>query len=183
VFRDTADIFELNISCPNAWGGEDFAEPHLFERLAKGVKELKLKQPVIVKLSPDLTNRNVDRIIEISARYGIAGFVCSNLTKKHGEGKGGLSGKAVEGKSNRQLSYLYRRNLEYKKRFVLIGVGGIFSAEDAYRKIKLGANLVELITGMIYQGPQLIGEINYGLAELLKGDGYSNIKEAVGTAT
>ncbi|MDE1865055.1 MAG: quinone-dependent dihydroorotate dehydrogenase [Candidatus Micrarchaeota archaeon] len=182
TFRDIADVFELNISCPNAFGGQDFADPRLFERLAKGVNGLRLRQPVIVKLSPDLTKRNVDRIIEISARHGISGFVCTNLTKRHDEGEGGLSGKAVEGRANDLLSHVYKRNLEYRKRFVLIGVGGIFSAEDAYGKIKLGANLVELITGMIYQGPQLIGEINYGLAELLERDGYSNIGEAVGTA-
>ena len=180
-FRDIADAFELNISCPNAFGGQDFADPELFESLAKRVKKLGIRQPVIVKLSPDLTRRNVDRLIEVSARYGIAGFVCTNLTTKHNEGEGGLSGKAVEGKANALLSHVYKRNLEHSKRFTLIGVGGIFSAEDAYRKIKIGANLVELITGMIYQGPQLIGEINYGLARLLEMDGYSNISEAVGT--
>ncbi len=182
AFRDVADIFELNISCPNAFGGQDFARPELFERLAKRVKALRLRQPVLVKLSPDLTKRNIDRVLEISARYGIAGFVCTNLTKRHDEGEGGLSGKAVEARANKLLSYVYKKNLGYRKRFVLVGVGGVFSAEDAYRKIKLGANLVELITGMIYQGPQLIGEINYGLAGLLERDGYSSISEAVGTA-
>ena len=63
---------------------------------------------------------------------------------------------------------------------MIVGVGGIFSAEDAYKKIKLGASLVQLITGMIYKGPQLIGEINEGLVELLKKDGYSKVSEAVG---
>ncbi len=181
TFKDIADVFELNISCPNAWGGQDFAKPELFEMLAEGVRKMRVKQPVIVKLSPDLTKRNVDRIMEISARNGISGFVCSNLTKKHDEGEGGLSGKAVERKANVLLSYVYRRNLKYRKRFVLIGTGGIFSAEDAYRKIGLGANLIELITGMIYQGPQLIGEINYGLVRLLERDGFKNVGEAVGT--
>lgn len=181
TFRDMADLFELNISCPNAYGGQDFADPALFERLAKGVERLKLRQPVIVKLSPDLTRGNIDRIIEISARHNISGFVCSNLTKRHGFGKGGLSGKAVEPRANASLSYAYKKNLDYGKRFVLIGVGGIFSAEDAYRKIRAGANLVELITGMIYQGPQLIGEINHGLAELLERDGFSSIGDAVGS--
>ena len=63
---------------------------------------------------------------------------------------------------------------------MIIGVGGIFSAEDAYRKIRKGASLVELITGMIYEGPQLIGEINRGLVRLLKRDGFSNVAEAIG---
>ena len=99
-FRDTADIFELNISCPNAFGGQDFADPALFERLAKGVSDLKVKQPVIVKLSPDLTNDNIDSIIDTSAKYNISGFVCTNLTKDHNEGEGGLSGKAVQEKAD-----------------------------------------------------------------------------------
>ena len=64
--------------------------------------------------------------------------------------------------------------------FTIIGVGGIFSAEDAYTKIKLGAGLVELITGMIFEGPQLVGQINRGLARLLARDGYENVSEAVG---
>jgi dihydroorotate dehydrogenase len=182
-FRDIADFFVLNISCPNAFGGQDFADPKLFETLARGVTKLKLRQPVFVKLSPDLTRQNVDRIISISGRYRISGFICSNLTKKHEFSSGGLSGKVVEPKANRLLSYVYRKTREQPGRnFILIGTGGIFSAEDAYDKIKLGANLVELITGMIYQGPQLIGDINYGLVELLERDGFSNISEAVGTA-
>jgi dihydroorotate dehydrogenase len=180
TFKDIADVFELNISCPNAFGGEDFAKPDLFDILTLEISKLKLRQPVIVKMSPDLTRKNIDRIVEIAAKHDISGFVLSNLNKKHDLGKGGLSGKAVEGKANDLLSYVYRKNLSHKKRFTLIGAGGIFSADDAYTKIKLGANLVQLITGMIYNGPQLIGEINCGLAELLERDEYKNIGEAVG---
>ena len=66
------------------------------------------------------------------------------------------------------------------KRFVLIGCGGVFTAEDAYRKIKLGASLIEMITGMIFEGPQVVSEINQGLAELLKKDGFTSISQAVG---
>ena len=80
------------------------------------------------------------------------------------------------------MSKAYKKTRGWKNKPVLIGVGGIFSAEDAYKKIKLGANLVQLVTGVIYQGPSLISEINYGLTKLLKADGFSNIKEAVGSA-
>lgn len=180
AFKDIADVFELNISCPNAFGGEEFARPDLFEMLTWEVNKLKLRQPVIVKMSPDLTRKNVDRIIEIAAKHDISGFVLSNLNKKHNLGKGGLSGKAVEAKANNLLSYVYKKNLNHRKRFTLIGTGGIFSADDAYTKIKLGANLVQLITGMIYNGPQLVGEINCGVAERLDRDGYKNLGEAVG---
>ncbi|MEK6819024.1 MAG: dihydroorotate dehydrogenase (quinone), partial [Nanoarchaeota archaeon] len=83
---------------------------------------------------------------------------------------------------NLLLSKVYKFKIKNKKSWILIGSGGIFSAEDAYKKIKLGANLVQLITGMIYKGPALIGQINQGLVYLLKKEGYSNIREVVGKA-
>ncbi|MDP1694252.1 MAG: dihydroorotate dehydrogenase (quinone), partial [Candidatus Woesearchaeota archaeon] len=76
-------------------------------------------------------------------------------------------------------SYVYKKT---KGKFMIIGCGGIFSAKDAYLKIKLGASLVQVLTGMIFEGPQVISEINYGLVKLLKKDGFKNISEAVGAA-
>jgi len=170
--------YTINISCPNAYGGHPFHRPKAYEELLKGIDVLRIKKPIFVKLSPDLTKANVDAIINISKKHKVDGFIVSNLTKRHDIGKGGLSGKAVEKSANEMLKYVYKKT---RGRFVLIGVGGIFSAEDAYRKIKYGASLVELITGMVYQGPNLISEINIGLVELLKRDGFRNIKEAVGS--
>ena len=176
--RDIGDYHTLNISCPNSYGGQPFAAPDLYEHLLKEVDKLKLDKPVFVKLSPDLTKSNIDKILSISQNHAIAGFICTNLTKNHALGKGGLSGKIVEQSANDLIKYIYSKT---KGRYIIIGVGGIFSAEDAYEKIKLGANLVQLITGMIYNGPGLIGRINYGLVKLLEKDGYKNISEAVGT--
>lgn len=174
--RKFGDYYVLNISCPNAFGGLPFHKPKLYVRLLKKVKALRLEKPVFVKLSPDIEKRDVDKILEISGKYGVKGFICSNLTKESGK-SGGYSGKMLSEKADEQLKYVYERT---KGKFVLIGVGGVFNAEDAYRKIKLGASLVELITGMIYEGPGLIGEINLGLVKLMARDGYKNIGEAVG---
>jgi dihydroorotate dehydrogenase len=171
------DYYVLNISCPNAYGGQPFSRPEAFEGLMKEVKKLKIKKPIFVKMSPDLTNKNVDSIIKISRKYGVKGFVCSNLTKKKEKKSGGYSGKIVEKDSDKLLRYIYSKT---RGEFVLIAVGGIFSAEDAYMKIKNGANLVQLITGMIYRGPNLISDINQGIVGLLEKDGYKKIKEAVG---
>ena len=91
--------------------------------------------------------------------------------------KGGLSGKPTWEQSNELIRRTYKA---YGDRFVIVGVGGVFSAEDAYTKIRLGASLVALITGMIFNGPQLIGQINQGLAKLLERDGLSSITEAIG---
>ncbi len=177
-FAGIGDYIDINISCPNSFGGQDFAKSELYEQLLSEIGKLKIKKPVFVKLSPDLDKKTIDRIIEISEKYAIAGFICSNLTKRKNKyGKGGLSGKAVEKKANELISYIYKKT---GGEFIIIGAGGIFSAEDAYKKIRLGASLVQLITGMIFEGPNIIGEINYGLTKLLKRDGYENISEAIG---
>ncbi|MCM8787991.1 MAG: hypothetical protein NC935_08100 [Candidatus Omnitrophica bacterium] len=114
----------------------------------------------------------------------INGFVCSNLTKnrnlvieKNIPKEGGISGKVVENLANDMIAHIYKKT---QGKYTIIGVGGIFSPEDAYKKIRLGASLVQLITGMIFQGPQLISSINIGLVELLKKDGFNSIKEAIG---
>jgi dihydroorotate dehydrogenase len=179
-FANLGQFLTINISCPNAFGGQSFAEPKLFEKLMREIYKLKLKKPVFIKISPDLTKDNIDKIIKTGKKYGVSGFVCTNLTKKHNMGKGGLSGKAVQHLSDKMISYVYKNTRNWAKKPIIIGVGGIFSAEDAYRKIKLGVSLLQMITGMIYEGPQVIGEINQGLIKLLKKDGYRNIGEAVG---
>ncbi len=181
-FKDIGSYLVLNISCPNAFGGEAFSNPVLFEKLIREVDKLGIQKPVFVKIGADLSFEEVDKIMEISFSHKVDGFVISNLTKNHGIGRGGLSGGFVKERADGLLRHAYLKNVEIGKRFVLIGVGGIFNAEDAYIKIKLGANLVELITGMIYRGPGVIGEINKGLVELLERDGYGNIGEAVGSA-
>ena len=124
----------------------------------------------------------MDKIIKMSKNYGVSGFICTNLTKKNiGFGKGGLSGKAVQHLSDKMIAYIYKNTRNWTRKPIIVGVGGIFTAEDAYRKIRLGASLLEMITGMIYEGPQVVGEINRGMVRLLKRDGFRNISEAVGT--
>ncbi|MBL8030289.1 MAG: quinone-dependent dihydroorotate dehydrogenase [Candidatus Doudnabacteria bacterium] len=179
--NDLGSYVTINISCPNTC--EDFpifARAENLEVLLKAIFSVPKTKPVFVKLSPDLANENLDSILNVCLKYPVDGFVCSNLTKanKSGhEGKGGFSGKAVFEESNRLLAYVYQYTIGKK---ILIGCGGIFTPEDAYKKILLGASLLQLVTGMVYQGPQVISEINSGVVELLKRDGFKNISEAVG---
>jgi len=175
--KDIGDYITLNVSCPNTFGGLPFHKPALYEKLIKKISKLKVKKPIFVKLSPDIKRRDIDRIISISRRFGISGFICSNLTKENEKKSGGFSGKLVEKKANSLLEYIYKKT---RGKFVLIGSGGIFSAEDAYKKIRLGASLVQIFTGMIYKGPSLMSDVNIGLAKLLKADGYTNISQAIG---
>ena len=179
------DMLTLNISCPNAYGGEPFTTPKRLEQLLTEVDKLKLKQPVFIKMPVDFEWKEFKELVQVAAGHKITGLTISNLTKNRDAIKddladnirGGLSGKPVFQKSNDLIAHTY---CEYGDRFTIIGVGGIFTAEDAYTKIKLGASLVELVTGLIFEGPQLIGQINRGLVKLLESDGYSNISEAIG---
>lgn len=88
-----------------------------------------------------------------------------------------ISSKPLEDLSNKIIAYIYKKT---RGKYIIIGFGGVFSAEDAYKKIKLGASLIQLITGMIFKGPQLISSINIGLVEFLKRDGFRSINEAIG---
>lgn len=186
ALRGIGDYVTVNISCPNTSGGEPFADPGHLDHLLSALDGLALTAPLFVKLPVDLSKAEVEDLLAVAERHRVTGFVCTNLSKRRDlpvlrghsvPPHGGISGKVVEGQSNVVLRHVARRS---RGRFVLIGVGGVFSAEDAYKKIRLGASLVQLITGMIYRGPQVISEINQGLVQLLLRDGFTNIADAVG---
>lgn len=187
---DVGDYYAINVSCPNAYGGQPFHRPDALDDLFHTLDKIKTEKPIFVKLSVDTATEVLDKIIEVAEKHRIHGFIFSNLTKQYDRPTidreelkkqkitiGGVSGKPIEGATNELISYMYKKT---KGKYVIIGSGGVFSAEDAYEKIKCGASLIQLITGMIYEGPQLIGEINKGLVALLKKDGYSNVSEAIG---
>jgi dihydroorotate dehydrogenase len=181
IFRDTGDYFTINISCPNTREASPiFAEPQNLDLLLQKLFSVPKVKPVFIKLSPDLAPEQLMGILKAGEKYPVDGFICTNLTKANKfnhQGKGGFSGKAVEALSNQTLSTVYKF---YGGKKIVIGCGGVFSAEDAYKKIRLGASLIQLITGMVFQGPQLIGEINRGLVTLLKRDGFTSLTQAVG---
>ncbi|MBI3366176.1 quinone-dependent dihydroorotate dehydrogenase [Candidatus Roizmanbacteria bacterium] len=182
--------YELNISCPNLYGNISFYPPKNLEELLKAVQKIWVKKPIFVKMPIEKNNDDFLAMLKIIEKYKyITGIIIGNLQKNRKDPSldpeevkkwkvGYFSGKPCEQRSN-ELIKLTREH--FGKRFVIIGCGGIFSAEDAYRKIKLGASLVQLITGMIYNGPTLISRINLELVELLHKDGYKHISEAVGT--
>ncbi|OGD85408.1 dihydroorotate dehydrogenase (quinone) [Candidatus Curtissbacteria bacterium RBG_13_35_7] len=185
-FTDIGTYFTINISCPNAYGGQPFTESKRLDKLLAKIDKIATKKPLFLKLSPDLSNNEIDDIIKVGQKHKVDGFICCNLSKMRKNEKikeknipkdGGISGKAIEDLTNDLIAYVYKKT---KGKFIIIGLGGVFSCEDAYKKIRLGASLVQLITGMIYEGPQVIGEINRGLVKLLEKDGYSNISEAIG---
>lgn len=185
-FTTIGDYITINISCPNAFGGQPFTDEHKLEKLLAATDKIPYGKPIFLKLSADLTPHEIDTIIAVVQRHKVHGLICTNLTKKRDNPKiieevlpevGGISGKVVEEMATKMISYVYKKT---KGKFIIIGCGGVFTAEDAYKKIKAGASLIQMITGMIFEGPQVISQINLGLVNLLKKDGYKNIAEAVG---
>ncbi|KKU97622.1 MAG: Dihydroorotate dehydrogenase 2 [Parcubacteria group bacterium GW2011_GWB1_48_6] len=191
-FAGIGDYATINISCPNAFGGQPFTDSGKLQKLLEKIFSIPKTKPIFLKLSPDLNHEEIDKILEVADKFPIDGFVCTNLTKNRDKdlnknlldenipAQGGISGKVVGQLSDDLIRYVCQKTKNNPKKPLIIGVGGVSSAEDAYSKIKAGASLVELITGMIFEGPQLISDINMGLVRLLKADGYKNISEAVG---
>ena len=181
----------INISCPNAQDGCTFQDPVMLKNLLSVLAREKKPTPVFLKISNHLTQKEVDDILNIIQEFNlIDGFIVANLSKDRGSLKlkssperlnllpaGGISGLPIQKKSNELIGYIYQKT---SGRYAIIGVGGVFTAKDAYEKIKAGASLVQIITGLIYGGPMVVKEINRGLVKLLNQDGYKNIKEAVG---
>lgn len=181
------DMYTLNISCPNAYGGEPFTSPDRLERLLAAIDQLKLQKPLFVKMPINLPWDEFKKLVDVANTHTVVGLTIGNLAKdrqavKHelpDSVKGNLSGKPTQRLSD---ALIKRTRGAYGNRFIIIGVGGVFTAEDAYTKVKNGADLVELVTGIIFNGPQLIGQINRELVKLLADDGYTNILQAVGSA-
>ncbi|MBI2572525.1 quinone-dependent dihydroorotate dehydrogenase [Candidatus Woesearchaeota archaeon] len=189
VLEPYANYLTINISCPNAYGGQPFTDPNLLEMLLAQLDTIPTTKPIFIKFSPDLTLTQVDDLLQVINQHRIHGLIISNLVKDRSKanlspeilariGPGGLSGKIVEPFANDMISYIYQKT---KGKYTLVGCGGIFNAQDAYEKICRGASLVQLITGMVYEGPALIGKVNKSLVELLKKDGFTNISQAVGS--
>ncbi|MFA6416154.1 MAG: quinone-dependent dihydroorotate dehydrogenase [Candidatus Paceibacterota bacterium] len=182
------DYFTINISCPNAFGGSPFTDPVRLDLLLTKISVIPKTKPIFIKMPPNLSEPEIKVIIELARKYKIDGFISTNLTKdrtvmsdaikdKLPTEKGSLSGKPVQSLALDQIKTIRRLA---GNEFVIIGCGGIFNADDAWQYFLAGASLLQLITGMIFEGPQLIGEINRGLVERLKKEGYGNISEIVG---
>jgi len=188
VKEDVGDFYTINISCPNTFGGEPFTTAEKLDKLLTALSTVKTDKPVFIKMPIDQPWEKFRKLLDVVVNYKIKGVIIGNLAKDRNtkalkddlpdEIKGGMSGKLTWDLSNELISQTYKA---YGKKLIIVGVGGIFSADDAYEKIKRGATLLQIITGLIFEGPQLIGEINKGLVERLKKDGYGNISEVVGT--
>ncbi len=183
------DFYTVNISSPNTPGlralQDKAALSGLLARVIAARNALTVKAPVFLKVAPDLADADKADIAAAALEAKIDGLIVSNTTiarptslkSPHRDEKGGLSGQPLFAPSTALLREFHET---LNGRLPLIGVGGVFSAEDAYAKIRAGASLVQLYTALIYKGPALVAEIVEGLPRLLKRDGFALLAEAVG---
>lgn len=180
---DITDMIEINISCPNTRIGEPFSEPENLDRLFSALDEIDRKQPVFVKMPLNLSWQHFKQLADVLAEHNVQGLSIANLQKNRegldvpADWKGGLSGLPCLKDSDRHIAQTYK---EYGSRFVVAGIGGVFSPEQAYRKIRNGASLIMFISSLMYLGPQNISKLKRGLAGLLKRDGFQSVSQAVG---
>lgn len=187
-----ADYLVVNVSSPNTPGLRALQGRGELENLLSQVLEARSRlpegrePPLVLKVAPDLADADKADIAEVALALGLDGLAVSNTTitrpaglaSGQGSESGGLSGQPLFALSTAVLGEFYDLT---KGRIPLIGIGGVASAEDAYAKIRAGANLVQLYSGLIYGGPALVAEIIDGLATLLHRDRYASIAEAVGS--
>ena len=189
-FRDRADFFVINVSSPNTPGLRKLQDRELLDDLLANVvggrgsrragppAHGSAETPIFLKLAPDLTFEQIDDALALVEKHRVDGVVATNTTIDHPTPpEGGLSGAPLRARATECVRHIRRQT---RGRLSIIGVGGIFSAADAYEKIRAGASLVEVWTGMIYEGPGLARDINRGLLALLDRDGFSSIAAAVG---
>jgi dihydroorotate dehydrogenase subfamily 2 len=180
--------YELNISCPNLKGNVSFYPPENLRKLLQAVEKMKIKRPIFVKMPIGKSDKEFLAMLKVITNFSVAGIIIGNLQRDRSNkafiaeevsqwNKGNFSGKPTEEDANRHIALAYKK---YGTKLIIIGCGGVFSAEDAYEKIKHGATLVQMITGMIFEGPQVMTEINRGLVQLLERDGYKHVSEVVG---
>ena len=190
VFCNMADYITINISSPNTENLRSFHNPKELEELLNILNEEKKKlnssSNIVVKISPDINTKDLDDVGNVLLSNNIKFVIISNTSDANRNNlkninkleKGGLSGKPIENMSNLLINKFYKK---FKNKIKIIGVGGIDSGKSAYEKFISGASYVQLYTGMVYQGPNIVNKISGELYEILSSDGVKNIDEIIGS--
>ncbi len=190
ALRDLADFFVVNVSSPNTPNLRQLQDKAALDEIFAALQSLNgSHKPILVKVAPDLTFEALDEILELVGPRNIAGIVATNTTitrpstndKKLKEiyaETGGLSGKPLRTRSTEVVRHLFKQT---RGKVPIIGVGGIFSAEDAWEKITAGASLVQCYTGLVYEGPGLASKVVAGLQGKIIAKGFKSLREAVGS--
>ena len=187
-----ADYFAINISSPNTKNLRDLQSDDALDDLLEQIMrtrdelaaEFKRKVPVAVKIAPDVENNNIPSLAGLLIKHQVDGVIATNTTidhsavtgSKHADETGGLSGKPLKNRANEVTALLFH---ELKGRVPIIGVGGIFTADDAWQRLVAGAEMVQIYTGFIYNGPGAVADIVNGLAKRVADSGENTLSGAV----
>ncbi len=190
---DSFAYLELNISCPNVAGSGVLADADILDSLLAQVRELFPEKTLFVKFQLQMDWEKVEELVSVMIEHRVDAIIVANLLKERNQEyfaskeelaniesrglAGNFSGLPTQELSNELIGKIYQA---FGDRIKIIGLGGIFSAEDAYEKIKHGASLVQMITGMIFEGPSVMKSINKGLVRLLEQDGFESLSDAIG---
>ena len=189
VFHEFADYITINISSPNTENLRNFHDQTRLDELLKEINKEKIdlnsKIPIVVKIAPDINDNDIKKISEVLMNNEVEAVIISNTSNATRENlkdiqkhqKGGLSGKPIEVKSNLLINKFYK-NL--KNKIKIIGVGGVDSGFSAYNKFLAGADYIQLYTGMVYKGPNIVNIIKNDLRKILTQEGVKNFTEIVG---
>ena len=181
-FKDIADYLVVNISSPNTPNLRDLQNEEFIKAVFGLAKEI-TNTPILLKIAPDMESETAITLCQTAIKSGADGIVATNTTQDYSllpnpKDFGGISGAVMSDKSYDLFKEIGR---ELHDKTTLISVGGISDAKDAYRRIKAGASLIQILSGFIFKGPSMCKNINEELIELLKEDGYTNISQAIGS--
>lgn len=184
AFSNNSDYLSVNISSPNTPNLRDLQNEAFIKELFNALCAIYSK-PIYLKIAPDLSIDNALGLVECAIDAGAKGIIATNTTLdyslvKQPQEKGGISGKVLAPKSREMLKQIALALKSKQKCATIISVGGIADAQEAYTRIRLGANLVQVFSGMIFEGPSIVSAINRGLKQILERDGFNHIGEAVG---
>jgi dihydroorotate dehydrogenase len=176
------DFFVVNVSCPNSEGFRDLQNRDSMEAILTTLQDAGAS-PLLVKLSPDLPDPAIEDALDLVNELELDGVIATNTTtdrpdtlRSHNRAEeGGLSGKPIESRATEIVRFVAER-----VDVPVVGVGGVFTAEGAYQKLRAGAHVIQLYTGLVYRGPSIARDINEGLLDLLERDGFDSVADAIG---
>jgi dihydroorotate dehydrogenase len=192
IVHPVADYIAVNVSSPNTANLRELQQADHLRELLKALQDRNVelgRKPLLVKIAPDLSESEIESIVGLCVDLDISGIIATNTTisrdglntlKPEDFGAGGLSGRPLAKRSTHVISAIYRYS---DGTLPIIGVGGIFTAEDAFDKVAAGASLVQAYTGFVYGGPSFPSDISTGLANILKSRGFSSLNAAVGSCS
>ncbi len=190
------DFFVVNVSSPNTPNLRQLQDKAALDEILAAIEgaqpaEPPKRKPILIKVAPDLSFEALDQIVELTEKRKVAGLVATNTTITRPETQdpvlqriyheaGGLSGRPLRARSTAMIRHLYQST---NGALPIIGVGGIFTAEDAWEKITAGASLLQIYTSLVYEGPWVVSNLVKGLLDKLQEFGFQDLKDAVGTAS